>query len=158
MVVGRLHRVDPQVVAHLEVAAYLLAGEEHDVDLVLVFVEVEHIAHEDISLTNDGVEGERCVERYVCPRNLQLQVVDQVAEGAVAKIAIAHIDGSFETSDTAVDIVVHAVDVCLEKLHVRFVDRHVCHTDELTRHLFVDHLSVFHLQLYVGIADVVGIA
>ena len=58
VVVGRLHRVDPEVVAHLEVASHFFTGEQHDVYLVLVLVEIEHVGHADISLGDDGVESE----------------------------------------------------------------------------------------------------
>ena len=44
-VVGTLHGVHPEVVAHFKMFAYLLACESHHVELVLIFIKVEHVAN-----------------------------------------------------------------------------------------------------------------
>ncbi len=65
MVVRTLHRVHPKVVAHLQMLADFLAGEAHHVELVLIFIEVEHVANVDRSRLDGGIELQRSVEGNV---------------------------------------------------------------------------------------------
>lgn len=107
MVIGTLHRVDPQVVAHLQVAAYLLACEAHYVELVLVFVELEHIAHADRACLYGGVELQRSIEGNVGMGNLQLQIEDEVVEGAASEVGVAAVDGVLECANLLAYILVY---------------------------------------------------
>ena len=60
MVVGRRHGVHPLVVAHFEMFSYFLSTHLHHVDVVFVTVELEHVAHINISLLYLGIESEWC--------------------------------------------------------------------------------------------------
>ena len=62
MVVGRGHRIDSLVITKFQMLAYLLACHTHYVDIILVFVELEHVAEMYVPLVYDGVKGERGVQ------------------------------------------------------------------------------------------------
>ncbi len=45
-----------KVIAHLQMLPDFLAGEAHHVELVLIFIEVEHVAYVDRTRLDGGVE------------------------------------------------------------------------------------------------------
>ncbi len=61
------------------------AGQAHYVELVLIFIEIEHVAHVDRSRFEGRVELKGSVEGNVGICNLQLQVEDEIIEGAAAE-------------------------------------------------------------------------
>lgn len=137
--------------------AYLLAGESHDVELVLVFVEFEHIAHIHGSGLDAVVEGERCVECDVSSCDLQLQVEDEVAEGGVAEIAVSSAQCMLEGSDLLVGEVVYLIYVCVEMLLVGFVDGLAGHAVHTACHTVYRPLSLLLAQVYGGVAHRHGV-
>lgn len=64
---------------------HFLARELHDVYLVLIAVELEHVVHVDFTGTHNGVEGEGSVEGYVGSSDGELELVDEVAECRAAE-------------------------------------------------------------------------
>ena len=85
MVVSTLHRVRPEVVAHLQVLADFLARESHHIETILIFVEVEHVAHTDRTLLDDGIHLQWGIEGNVGMGDLKHQVEDEVVEGTAAE-------------------------------------------------------------------------
>ena len=137
MVIGTLHRVDPQVVAHLQVAAYLLACEAHYVELVLVFIELEHIAHADRACLYGGVELQRSIEGNVGMGNLQLQIEDEVVEGAASEVGVAAVDGVLECANLLAYILVYLGYLWFENLQHLLIDRTICHIGYFSLHTLV---------------------
>ena len=131
---------------------HLLTCEVHDIDLILVLIEIEHVAYLHITSFNHFIKGERSVERDVGTGNLQLQVMDEITEGTAAEIAVAGVDSLLEHADLTVDIVIDTIYICLEMVHELFVNGEVGHADHLSCHLFIKDPSIFHRNLDLGIA------
>ena len=89
MVIRCLHGVHPKVVGHLQVLTYLTAGHAQRVNLVLIAIKLEHVAHKNRALPDLGVELQGRIERNVSSGMCQLEVVDVVYKSSSAKKSIA---------------------------------------------------------------------
>ena len=65
MIVWALHRVHPEVIAHFEMLSDFFACESHHVELVLILIEIEHVAHIDRTSLDGGVKLQRSIECHV---------------------------------------------------------------------------------------------
>lgn len=81
--------------------ANFLAGEAHHVELVLIFIEVEHVAYADRTRLDGGVELQWGVEGDVGLGDVELQVEDEIIERATAKERLAAVDGVLECTQSA---------------------------------------------------------
>ena len=122
------------------------ARHAHYVELVLVFIEIEHVAHVDWAGFQNRVELKGSVERNVGFCNLQLEVEDEIVEGRTAEELVAAIDGSFEVTNLLAHIFLYFRNLRFESLHEILIDRTICHIYNLACHLFV---SYHHLLLSV---------
>ena len=137
MVVRALHGVNPEVVAHFQMLAYLFTGEAHGIESVLIFIEIEHIADTDRSLLNDSIHLQRSIESDVGLGNLEHQVEDEIIESAIAEECLSTVDGVLESSDFLVDILIYRLHLGLEGCHEFLIARTVCHVCYLAMHLLV---------------------
>ena len=119
---------------------------------VLEAVELEHVGHGQVAGLDDGVERERGVERYVGPRQLQLQVVYQVAEGRVAKEAVAGVDIVLESSDVSFRVLLDFVYLRLEVADHFLVNGQVAHVHVLALDVFLHELAIPVGQLNLRVA------
>ena len=129
------------------------ARHAHYVELVLIFIEIEHVAHTDWTGFQNRVELKRSVKRNVGFCHLQLEVEDEIVEGRTAEELVAAVDGSLEVANLLAHIFLYFRNLRLESLHEILVDRTICHIHNLACHLFVSYhqllLSV-HLFLVEG--------
>ena len=65
--------------------ADFLARESHHIETILIFVEVEHVAHTDRTLLDDGIHLQWGIEGNVGMGDLKHQVEDEVVEGTAAE-------------------------------------------------------------------------
>ena len=75
-----------------------MSREAHRVEQVLVFVEVEHIAHVDVAFLDFSIERERGAEGNVGSRDVELELVNQVDECRGTEEGIAGGDGASDAS------------------------------------------------------------
>ena len=129
------------------------ARHAHYVELILVFIEIEHVAHVDWTGVENRVELKGSVERNVGFCNLQLKVEDEIVEGRTAEELVAAVDGSLEVANLLAHIFLYFRNLRFESLHEILVDRTICHIHNLACHLLVSNhqllLSV-HLLLVEG--------
>ena len=84
--------------------------------------------------------------------------MDEVAEGAAAKIAVAGVNGILELSDLAVYVVLHFVDVLLEVFHKSLVNSKVTDIGNLSINGASDNLVVLKCQYHLSIPYKIGVA
>ena len=75
------------------------ARHAHYVELVLIFIEIEHVAHVDWAGFQNRVELKGSVERNVGFCYLQLEVEDEIVESRTAEELVAAVDGSLEVAN-----------------------------------------------------------
>ena len=153
MVVRALHGVHPEVVTHFQMLSDFFARHAHYVELVLIFIEIEHVAHTDWTGFQNRVELKGSVERNVGFCNLQLEVEDEIVEGRTAEELVAAVDGSLEVANLLAHIFLYFRNLRFESLHEILVDRTICHIHNLACHLFVSYHQLFlsvHLFLVEG--------
>ena len=95
----------------------LFTGEAHHVELILIFIEVEHIAHVDRTSVDGGIELERSVEGNVSLGHFELQVEDEIIEGAASEERFTAVDGVLESTNLLAHILVDFCNLRLESLH-----------------------------------------
>ena len=71
---------------------HFLASHAKHIHLVLVFIQVEHVAYAHVTFFYLAIVSQRSVERDVCSRHLKLQVMNEIGERRTAEITIAHAD------------------------------------------------------------------
>ena len=158
MVVRRRHGAYPAVVAKLQMTTNLVACQADYVELILVAIEVEHIAHIYGTAWDDSVVGQRCIERDVSMCDVKLQLVYEVAESTVAKIAVAGVHRSVGLSEWTVYITIYLVNVFLEIFHKFKTLGEVSNVHYVARYVFVDNFSVLDVNRYACVADGKSIA
>ena len=62
MVIWGCHRVDPLVIAHLQIAFDLFTGESHYIEVILIFIKLKHVPNRDRTLFDAVVQCQRCIE------------------------------------------------------------------------------------------------
>ena len=133
--------------------ANLFTGEAHHVELILIFIEVEHIAHVDRTSVDGGIELERSVEGNVSLGDFELQVEDEIIEGAASEERFTAVDGVLESTNLLAHILVDFCNLRLESLHEFLVNRTFCHIGKASYHFLVSHyilLLTVHLLLVEG--------
>ena len=81
MVVARFHLVCPLCVAHLKIVLDFCSCHLNDIELVLVFIEVEHISHCHRTCIYCCVHSQRTIESNIGTCYFHLEVKDEVYEG-----------------------------------------------------------------------------
>ena len=81
MIICRFHLIGPDGIRHFQKVLDFLPGKLHDVKHVLVFIEIEHIAHINISLPDFRIKRKRSTERDVRTTDIQLQLMNQINKG-----------------------------------------------------------------------------
>ena len=142
VVVGRCHGVYPLVVAHFQQFTYFIPFHLHHVEIVFVFVELEHVAHEDVSFFYFAVEGEWSVDGNVSPGHFQLYFMYEVVERRASEESIACGDSLRKSAKFGVDISCHVFLYFLHVVEVVVVEWQSFHFHELTLYMFASHFSV----------------
>ena len=70
MVFRTLHRIHPEVIAHLQMLADLLTCKAHHVELILIFIEIEHVPNVDRSRLDGRIKLEGRIEGNISIRDL----------------------------------------------------------------------------------------
>ena len=133
--------------------ADLLTCKAHHVELILIFIEIEHVTNIDRSRINGRIKLEGRIEGNIGIRDLKLQVEDEIIEGATAEERLAAVNGILESSDLLADKLVDFCNLWLECLHEILINRTFCHIWQTANYLLVCHNILFftiHLLLVQG--------
>ena len=133
--------------------ADLLTCKAHHVELILIFIEIEHVTNVNRSRLDGRIKLEGRIEGNIGIRDLKLQVEDEIIEGAAAEERLAAVDGILESSDLLADKLVDFCNLWLECLHEILINRTFCHIWQTANYLFVCHNILFlaiHLLLVQG--------
>ena len=133
--------------------ADLLTCKAHHVELILIFIEIEHVTNVDRSRLDGRIKLEGRIEGDISIRDLKLQVEDEIIEGATAEERLAAVNGILENSDLLADKLVDFCNLRLECLHEILINRTFCHIWQTANYLLVCHNILFfaiHLLLVQG--------
>ena len=133
--------------------ADLLTCKAHHVELILIFIEIEHVTNVDRSRLDGRIKLEGRIEGDISIRDLKLQVEDEIIEGAAAEERLAAMNGILEITNLLADKLVDFCNLRLECLHKILINRTFCHIWQTANYLLVCHnilLFAIHLLLVQG--------
>ena len=145
--------------------ADFLTGKAHHVELILIFIEIEHVTNIDRTSLDGRIKLEGCIESDICIRDLKLQIQDEIIESAAAEERLAAMDGILKSSDLLTYELVDFCNLRLECLHEILINRTFCHIWQTANYLFVCHNILFltiHFLLvqgngHLGVCHIQGI-
>ena len=87
MIVRRLHPIGPQTIGHLQSITYFFSRQAHGVKHIFVLIQIEHVAHENVSFADFRVIGQGSCKRNIRSADCQLQFMDKVNESGRTEIS-----------------------------------------------------------------------
>ena len=148
----RMHLVRPEGVGIFQIILHLAPGETHGVEHVLIAVEIEHVAHVDVSGTDDSIIRQRSAEGDVCPGDVKLETMDEIDESRRAEIGRLCAQRLGHRAYALGNVVLHRVISRTETLHEIVTDTVIPRTHEPGRHPLA-HDTVSQLgEAYVDVA------